>query len=134
MLTQVVVDAYDPAFKNPTKPIGAFMTKEEAEKMAREKGWNVAEDAGRGWRQVVASPKPMAVVELTTIRDLTDAGMVDVYKRQHGAVSPGGQFLLGQLGSDIVVIIGDIQNPPAFAGGQIRRGLIGSAAPDAFAV
>ena len=76
VLTQVVVDANDPAFQHPTKPIGAFMTKEEAEKMAREKGWNVAEDAGRGWRQVVASPKPMAVVELTTIRTLADAGMV----------------------------------------------------------
>ena len=76
VLTQVVVDANDPAFQHPTKPIGAFMTKEEAEKMAREKGWNVAEDAGRGWRQVVASPKPMAVVELTTIRALADAGMV----------------------------------------------------------
>ena len=76
VLTQVVVDANDPAFQHPTKPIGAFMTKEEAEQMAREKGWHVAEDAGRGWRQVVASPRPMAVVELTTIRTLADAGMV----------------------------------------------------------
>ena len=67
VLTQVVVDENDPAFRHPTKPIGAFMAKEEAEKMAREKGWNVVEDAGRGWRQVVASPKPMAVVVLTTI-------------------------------------------------------------------
>ena len=66
VLTQVVVDGNDPAFQHPTKPIGAFMSQEEAENMAREKGWNVAEDAGRGWRQVVASPKPMAVVELTT--------------------------------------------------------------------
>ena len=76
VVTQVEVDKNDPGFAHPTKPIGAFMTKEEAEKMAREKGWNVAEDAGRGWRQVVASPKPMAVVELTTIRALADAGMV----------------------------------------------------------
>ena len=76
VLTQVVVDANDPAFQHPTKPIGAFMTKEEAEQMAWEKGWHVAEDAGRGWRQVVASPRPMAVVELTTIRTLADAGMV----------------------------------------------------------
>lgn len=76
VLTQVVVDVNDPAFQHPTKPIGAFMTKEEAEQMAREKGWHVAEDAGRGWRQVVASPRPMAVVELTTIRTLADAGMV----------------------------------------------------------
>lgn len=76
VLTQVVVDEHDPAFQHPTKPIGAFMTQEEAETMAREKGWQVAEDSGRGWRQVVASPKPMAVVELTTIRALADAGMV----------------------------------------------------------
>ena len=76
VLTQVVVDENDPAFRHPTKPIGAFMAKEEAEKMAREKGWNVVEDAGRGWRQVVASPKPLAVVELTTIKTLAEAGSV----------------------------------------------------------
>ena len=76
VLTQVVVDENDPAFRHPTKPIGAFMAKAEAEKMAREKGWSVVEDAGRGWRQVVASPKPMAVVELTTIKTLAEAGSV----------------------------------------------------------
>ena len=76
VLTQVVVDGNDPAFQHPTKPIGAFMSKEEAEKMAREKGWHIAEDAGRGWRQVVASPKPLAVVELTTIRALAEADNV----------------------------------------------------------
>ena len=70
VLTQVVVDENDPAFRHPTKPIGAFMAKAEAEKMAREKGWSVVEDAGRGWRQVVASPQPMAVVELTTIKTM----------------------------------------------------------------
>ena len=76
VLTQVVVEGDDPAFQHPTKPIGAFMSKEEAEKMAREKGWHIAEDAGRGWRQVVASPKPLAVVELTTIRALAEADNV----------------------------------------------------------
>ena len=76
VLTQVVVDENDPAFRHPTKPIGAFMAKEEAEKMAREKGWSVVEDAGRGWRQVVASPQPMAGVELTTIKTLAEAGSV----------------------------------------------------------
>ena len=83
VLTQVVVDGNDPAFQHPTKPIGAFMSKEEAEKMAREKGWHIAEDAGRGWRQVVASPKPLAVVELTTIRalaeDLRYDDLLDLY-------------------------------------------------------
>ena len=58
VLTQVAVDPADPAFQHPTKPIGAFMTEEEAKKLAAEKGIDVAEDAGRGWRQVVASPKP----------------------------------------------------------------------------
>ena len=76
VLTQVMVDPADPAFAHPTKPIGAFMTEEEAKKLAAEKGIDVAEDAGRGWRQVVASPKPTAVVELSTIRALADAGMV----------------------------------------------------------
>ena len=120
---QVVVDADDPAFKTPTKPIGAFMTKEEAEKMAREKGWNVAEDAGRGWRQVVASPKPMAVVELTTIRALTDAGMVVIacggggipvsaVERHHlkGAAAVidkdfASELLAEQLNADMLIIL-----------------------------
>ena len=123
VLTQVVVDADDPAFKTPTKPIGAFMTKEEAEKMAREKGWNVAADAGRGWRQVVASPKPMAVVELTTIRALTDAGMVVIacggggipviaVERHHlkGAAAVidkdfASELLAEQLNADMLIIL-----------------------------
>ena len=64
VLTQVEVDPEDPAFKNPTKPIGSFMTKEEADKMVAERGYQVVEDAGRGYRRVVASPRPQAVVEL----------------------------------------------------------------------
>ena len=76
VLTQVMVDPADPAFAHPTKPIGAFMTEAEAKAIAAEKGIDVAEDAGRGWRQVVASPKPIAVVELSTIRTLADAGLV----------------------------------------------------------
>jgi carbamate kinase len=58
LVTQVIVDKNDPAFQKPTKPIGPFYTKEEAEKIAAEKGYTVKEDAGRGWRRVVASPKP----------------------------------------------------------------------------
>jgi len=76
VLTQVEVDADDPAFQCPSKPIGGFMTEDEAKKLAAEKGITVAEDAGRGWRQVVASPKPAAIVELDTIRALTAAGQV----------------------------------------------------------
>ncbi|ELT8927242.1 carbamate kinase [Enterococcus faecalis] len=74
IVTQVVVDENDSAFKKPTKPIGRFMTKEEAEQLVKEKNIQVMEDAGRGYRQVVASPKPKNIVELLTIQTLVDAG------------------------------------------------------------
>lgn len=76
VLTQVEVSGDDPAFQSPSKPIGGFMTEAEAKKLASEKGITVAEDAGRGWRQVVASPKPKAIVELSTIRALVEDGHV----------------------------------------------------------
>jgi carbamate kinase len=78
VLTQVRVDPLDPAFENPTKPIGQFMTKEEADQMVEAKGWVVREDAGRGYRRVVASPKPVEIVEIETVRDLMNAGQVVV--------------------------------------------------------
>jgi len=76
VITQVLVDKDDPAFKNPTKPIGSFMDEEEAQRRAREMGWNVVEDAGRGWRRVVASPLPKEVVEFETVKTLIDAGVI----------------------------------------------------------
>lgn len=76
VLTQVEVDKNDPAFKNPTKPIGSFMTEEEAKKMVAERGYDIVEDAGRGYRRVVASPQPVAIVELDTIRSLIETGNV----------------------------------------------------------
>ena len=78
VLTQVEVDPADPAFANPTKPIGAFMTREEADRMIAERGYNVVEDAGRGYRRVVASPKPVGIVELDTIRSLVETNHVVV--------------------------------------------------------
>ena len=78
LLTQVEVDPADPAFKNPTKPIGAFMTKEEADKLVAERGYDVIEDSGRGYRRVVASPKPVSIVEIESIRDMVNAGLVVV--------------------------------------------------------
>ena len=78
ILTQVEVDANDPAFENPTKPIGAFMTKEEADKLVKEKGYKVVEDAGRGYRRVVASPKPKSIIEIDTIRSLVENDYVVV--------------------------------------------------------
>ena len=68
------VDKEDPAFQNPTKPIGSFYTKEEADKIAQEKGYVMKEDAGRGYRRVVPSPAPKRVVELSTIKYLLKKG------------------------------------------------------------
>lgn len=75
LVTQVVVDKNDPAFENPTKPIGAFMTKEEADDLIA-KGEQVKEDAGRGYRRVVASPKPQEIVEIDTVRALINDGQI----------------------------------------------------------
>ena len=74
VLTQVVVDKNDKAFSNPTKPIGPFFTKEEAERFRREKGWHVIEDSHRGYRRVVPSPKPLKIVEERAIKSLLEAG------------------------------------------------------------
>lgn len=76
IVTQVVVDKEDEGFKNPTKPIGSFYTKEEAEKLEKEHGYTMKEDAGRGYRRVVASPKPIDVIEKDLIKQLVDMGNV----------------------------------------------------------
>lgn len=76
VVTQVLVDENDPAFQNPTKPVGAFYTKEQAEKIAKEKGYTMVSDAGRGYRQVVPSPKPMDVIEKDTVQTLLREGQI----------------------------------------------------------
>jgi carbamate kinase len=78
VVTQVLVDKNDPAFKNPSKPIGSFMDETEAKHREKDMGWSVVEDAGRGWRRVVASPQPKEVVELEAVKTLIDAGAVVV--------------------------------------------------------
>lgn len=78
IVTQVVVDKDDPKFKAPSKPIGPFYTEEEAKAIAEEKGYTMKEDAGRGWRRVVASPLPVEIVELDAVKTLNDAGFVVV--------------------------------------------------------
>ena len=78
IVTQVVVDKDDPKFKAPSKPIGPFYTEEEAKAIAAEKGYTMKEDAGRGWRRVVASPLPVEIVELDAVKTLNDAGFVVV--------------------------------------------------------
>ena len=78
VVTQTVVDSSDPAFLNPTKPIGPFYTEEEARKVEAERNYVVKEDAGRGWRRVVPSPKPQEIVESSVIRAMVSAGIVVV--------------------------------------------------------
>ncbi|MBI3738368.1 MAG: carbamate kinase, partial [Chloroflexi bacterium] len=78
VVTQVLVDKNDPAFKNPSKPIGSFMDEAEAKRREKEMNWSVVEDAGRGWRRVVASPLPKEVVELDAVQTLIDAGTIVV--------------------------------------------------------
>jgi carbamate kinase len=76
VVTQVVVKKHDPAFQNPTKPVGPFYTKEEAEKIQTETGYVFREDAGRGFRRVVPSPEPIDIIEADVVRDLIKAGHV----------------------------------------------------------
>ncbi|GMQ86014.1 MAG: carbamate kinase [Acidimicrobiia bacterium] len=74
VVTQVEVDPADPAFDSPAKPIGSFMDEEQAQQRSDDEGWDIKEDAGRGWRRVVASPQPKRIVEIDVIRQLLDAG------------------------------------------------------------
>jgi carbamate kinase len=78
IITQTLVDKDDPAFKAPTKPIGGFMDEEEAKRREAEQGWSIVEDAGRGWRRVVASPKPKEIVELETVETLLEQGIITI--------------------------------------------------------
>ena len=76
VVTQVVVDESDPGFQNPTKPVGSFYTKEEADAIAAEKGFTFVEDSGRGYRRVVPSPIPKRIVEIETVEQLVSAGVI----------------------------------------------------------
>ncbi len=82
LITQVVVDRNDPAFKNPSKPVGSFYTREEAEKIQKEKGYIMEEDAGRGYRRIVPSPEPLDIVEIDIIKTLV--------KNNHLIIACGG--------------------------------------------
>lgn len=76
VVTQTLVSEFDSAFRRPTKPIGAFYSKETAERIAKEKGYTMVEDAGRGYRQVVPSPKPMDIIEKDAVNALFQAGCI----------------------------------------------------------
>jgi carbamate kinase len=95
VVTQVEVDANDPAFQNPSKPIGSFMDEAQAVKRRDEEGWDIKEDAGRGWRRVVASPQPMRIVELDVIKQLLDAEVVTI------AVGGGGIPVVSDENGDL---------------------------------
>ncbi len=124
IVTQMLVSAEDPAFDNPTKPVGSFMEEAEAEAF-RKQGWDVVEDAGRGWRRVVASPKPIRAIEIESIRDLikTDniviaagGGGIPVVTNRNGELRElsgvysvidkdfGGSLLARQLEVDLFLI------------------------------
>jgi carbamate kinase len=78
VITQVLVDKDDPAFQKPSKPIGSFMNEDEAQRRREQQGWSVVEDAGRGWRRVVASPMPKEIVELETVETLLERGIITI--------------------------------------------------------
>jgi len=95
LVTQVEVDRNDPAFQKPSKPIGSFMEEDEAKRRQDEEGWDIKEDAGRGWRRVVASPQPKRIVELDVIKSLLDAGVVTI------AVGGGGIPVIANEDGDL---------------------------------
>lgn len=101
LVTHVIVSLDDPAFGRPSKPIGPFFPKEEATRLARIRGWTIAEDAGRGYRRVVPSPEPKGIVEAATLRTLVERGVVVVAAGGGGIpVVDGGQ---GFTGVDAVI-------------------------------
>jgi carbamate kinase len=126
LVTQVVVDKADPAFKNPTKPIGGFYTKEEAEQLVAEKGYDVKEDAGRGYRRVVASPIPQRIVEIEEVKLLREkaivvtcgGGGIPVIENADGTLEGtaavidkdfAAELLAEELGSDALVILTEVE-------------------------
>jgi len=95
VITQVQVDRDDPAFEHPKKPIGGFMDEGEAQTRVEKEGWSVVEDAGRGWRRVVASPYPQQIVELPAIRKLINSGITTI------TVGGGGIPVVADEGGDL---------------------------------
>ena len=126
IVTQCVVDEHDPSFENPSKPIGPFMTEQEARQQERDDGWIVGEDAGRGWRRLVPSPEPLEVVEMAAIRTLLDSGVlviaaggggIPVIYRADGELRPrpavidkdaASCLLACELGASILIISTDV--------------------------
>lgn len=128
LLTETEVDAKDSAFQNPTKPIGVFYTEEEAKQLTAEKSWNMAEDAGRGYRRVVASPKPKKIHGVASIKALlendtvvisTGGGGIPVVSDEKGRLKGieavidkdlSGLRLAEQVAADVFMILTDVSN------------------------
>ncbi len=126
LVTQMVVEADDPAFQNPSKPIGPFYSREEAEAIQREKGYAMKEDAGRGWRRVVPSPLPRRIVEIGQVRDLWDktivvtcgGGGVPVVETAQGRLEGvaavidkdfAAELLAEQVDADVLMILTEVE-------------------------
>jgi carbamate kinase len=126
LITQVVVDPNDPAFLNPTKPIGPFYSEEEARQLMAEKNFTMKEDAGRGWRRVVASPMPKRIVEIHSIRELWDStivvtvggGGIPVIEKEDGSLEGipavidkdlAAEKLAEEVGADVLLILTEVE-------------------------
>ncbi|QGP91177.1 Carbamate kinase 1 [Neomoorella glycerini] len=127
VITQVVVAADDPAFQNPTKPVGPFYSEEEAQKLMQERGYRMAEDSNRGWRRVVPSPKPLEIIEKEAIKALTMAGVIvvaaggggiPVVRRPDGSLAGveavidkdrAATILASQVGADVLFLLTDVE-------------------------
>jgi carbamate kinase len=125
LVTHVVVDREDPAFARPTKPIGPFLAEREARARAAERGWTIGEDAGRGYRRMVASPRPLEILELDQVRALVDSGAIVIatggggvpvvaaeagYRGVEAVIDKdlAAQRLASQLGAEALVLVTDV--------------------------
>ncbi|RAI33055.1 carbamate kinase [Rhodoplanes serenus] len=149
VVTLVLVDRDDPAFRNPTKPIGSFLSKERAEERRVKDGWDVVEDAGRGWRRVVASPVPKGIVDLDAVKCLLDAGFVVIAAGGGGIAvveEPNGDLtgasavvdkdlasslLAKQLGAEVLVITTGVEKVCLDFGKPTQRALDAMTVADA---
>ena len=126
LLTQMVVDQKDPAFQNPTKPIGPFYSEAEAKELAESKGYSMKEDAGRGWRRVVPSPIPTKIVELDSVKKLWDStivitcggGGIPVLENENGDLEGtaavidkdfAAELLAENVGADALMILTEVE-------------------------
>jgi carbamate kinase len=126
IVTQVVVEKKDPAFQNPTKPIGPFYNEEEAKAMQEEKGYTMKEDAGRGWRRVVPSPMPRRIVEIDAIKKLwpstitisVGGGGIPVIEKRNGTLEGiaavidkdfGAELLAEKVEADVLMILTEVE-------------------------